>query len=238
MRKKDKAVNLVFYIFAVIGIIFVIAGIVSLVKSVQFKKTAVNVDAVISDIEAYRDSDGDMNHRVFINYSYNGKQYEGISLGEYSSSMYEGKEIAILLDPKNPVKVATNSGIIFMCAMFIGMGSIFALVGIIPLIVMARKKVQKKKLLENGQYIYAVVESIQLNTGYSVNGRHPYVIYCTYKDEYKDIIYRFKSENIWTNPEYVIQPGSEIRVYVNGTDYSRYHVDTDRILDGRIMDYT
>lgn len=93
------------------------------------------MDAVISGIEAYRDSDGDKSCESSI-----------------------------------------NSGIIFMCVMFIGMGSIFALVVIIPLIVMARKS--------------------------------------------------------------VIQPGSEIRVYINGTDYSRYHVDTDCILDGRIVDYT
>lgn len=238
MKNKDRAFNLVFYIFAVFGMIFVVIGILMLISNIRFTKDAVEVNAVIAQIESYRDSDGDINHRVFVNYSYGGKTYEGIRLGEYDSNMYEGKEIKLLLNPVNPQKISTRFGMIFGSSMFIGMGAIFALVGIIPLIVMARKKVQKKKLLAQGSYIYATVEDIQLNTGYSVNGRHPYVIYCTYRDEYKDIIYRFKSDNIWTNPGHIIEPGSEIRVYVDGTDYSKYHVDAESILDKRIVDYT
>lgn len=238
MKKKDKAFNIVFYIFAFIGIIFVIVGIVSLISAVRFKKNAVEVTGVISEIEAYKDSDGDTNHKVFVDYDYNGRAYEGIRLYEYSSSMYEGKEIDLMLDPENPAKIATDFGKILGGIMFIGMGAIFSLVGIIPIVFITRRKIRKGKLLTGGRFIYAIVEHIELNTGYSVNGCHPYVIYCTYRDDYKDIVYRFKSENIWTNPEHVIKPGSEIRVYVDGTDFSRYHVDAESILDGKIVDYT
>lgn len=238
MKRKDRVFNLVFYIFAVFGIIFMMIGIAVLISNIQFKKNAVEVTAVIAQIESYRDSDNDINHRVFVNYSYDGTDYDGIRLGEYDSSMYEGKEIKLLLDPVNPQKVSTRFGMIFAGSMCIGMGAVFVLVGIIPLLVMARKKLQKKKLLAQGSYIFAIVEDIQMNTSYSMNGRHPYVIYCTYRDEYKDIIYRFRSDNIWTNPGHVIEPGSEIRVYVNGMDYSKYHVDVESILDKKIVDYT
>lgn len=238
MKKKDKALNIVFYIFAFIGIIFVIAGIVSLMSAEHFKKNAVEVTGVISGIEAYKDSDGDTSHRVYVDYDYGGKIYEGVRLYEYSSSMYEGQKIDLMLDPENPVKIATDFGKILVGIMFIGMGAIFALVGIIPILIMTRRKKQKTKLLAGGRLIYATVESIALNTGYSVNGCHPYVIYCTYRDDYKDVVYRFRSENIWTNPEHVIKPGSEIRVYVDGADFSRYYVDAESILDGKIIDYT
>ena len=103
---------------------------------------------------------------------------------------------------------------------------------------MGRKSSKRKKLIDAGHSIYATVDSIDINTSYSVNGRHPFVIYCSYKDEYKDVIYRFKSDNLWTDPSQVIEPGSEIRIYVDGTDFSKYHVDTESLLAGKIIDYT
>ena len=236
--KRNKTVNLVFGIFAVIGSIFVIAGIIWLVSGLQFRKSAVEVTAVISEIDSYRDSDGDINHNVYVNYSYDGNTYNNMRLSEYSSSMYEGKEISLLVDPENPRKIGTVLGKIIGGVMFAGIGSIFALVGICPIIAMSRKKARKKKLIAAGRSIFGTVDNIACNTSYSVNGRHPFVVYCSYKDEYKDLIYRFKSDNLWTDPSQIIQSGSEIRIYVDGTDFSKYHVDTESLLEGRIIDYT
>ncbi len=238
MRKKERVVDFVFGIFAVVGMIFVITGIIWMISGIRFRENAAEVMAVITEIDTYRDSDGDINHRVYVNYSYGGKTYNDIPLGEYSSGMYEGKEIELLVDPQRPGRVSTAFGNIFGSSMFIGMGAIFAAVGICPIILRIRKGAQKKKLISAGRSIFATVDSIDINSSYSVNGCHPFVIYCSYKDEYKDIIYRFKSENLWTDPSRVIQPGSEIRIYVDGTDFSRYHVDTESLLEGKIVDYT
>lgn len=118
------------------------------------------------------------------------------------------------------------------------MGVVFAVAGVFSLIGTSRKSLTKKKLTASGQYIYATVESIEYNKSFSVNGKHPFVVYCTYRDDYKDVIYRFKSDNIWTNSEYVIQPGNEIKVFVDRQNYKNYHVDVESILQGKIVDYT
>ncbi len=97
---------------------------------------------------------------------------------------------------------------------------------------------RKKKILSSGKRLSAIVEQIAVNTRFVMNGRNPYQIYCYYRDEYKDVIYRFKSEDVWINPNVVLQPGDTIDVYVDGEDYSRYHVDAESILDKRIKDYT
>lgn len=238
MKNKNAIVNIVFWIFAVIGIIFFIVGIIWLVSGSRFKQNAVEVSAVIQEIKSYRDSDGDIRHSVYVNYSYNGQYYEAVNLSEYSSSMYVGKEITIMIDPDNPGKNMTNLGLYLGPAIFVGIGVIFACVGIFPLAGIGRKAAMRKKLIASGQYIYATVESIQCNEGYNLNGQHPFNVYCIYKDEYKDIVYRFKSDNIWTNPEYVIQPGSEIKVFVDRQNYKNYHVDVEGILQGKIADYT
>ena len=91
--KKNKTEYFVFGIFALVGTIFVIAGIFWMISGIRFRENAAEVMAVISEIDTYRDSDGDTNHKVYVNYSYDGNTYNDIPLGEYSSGMYEGKEI-------------------------------------------------------------------------------------------------------------------------------------------------
>ncbi len=238
MKDKNKAVSIVFCIFVIVGTLLVGIGIILLLSGGRFRQRAVEVDAVINEIQSYRDSDGDYCHRVYVNYTYGGKEYENIYLSEYSSNMYEGKEITLLVDPDDPAKISTGFVTIFVGAMFAGMGVIFGLIGMIPLIVMKRKNSIKKKIVAAGNFLWGKVEHIDYNTSYSVNGQHPYVVYCTYKDEHKDIVYRFKSENIWTNLEYVLPPGSAVRIYVDKENYSRYYVDIESVLQGKIIDYT
>lgn len=238
MKDKGRFVNIIFIVFAAVGLIFMAVGILQVFAGSRFRQRAVEVRAVISSIERYRDSDGDISHRVYVSYSYGGNRYEDVRLGEYSSGMREGGEIELMIDPDNPENARTGFGIVFLPAVFGGMGLIFACVGLIPLVMMGKKAAATKKLIQAGSYIYAVVESINYNTGYTVNGQHPYVVYCTYRDDYRDITYRFKSDNIWTNPQSVITPGSEIKIFVDGQNYEKYHVDIEGALQGKIVDYT
>lgn len=238
MKDKNIVVKVVVGLFAIFGFVFIIVGIFWAVSTDSFMKNAVEVSAVISEIESYRGSDGDTSHRVYVDYFYDGQEYRDVRLNEYSSGMYEGKEIQLMLDPNNPRKLMSNIGLYIGPIVFIGMGVVFAVAGVFSLIGISRKSLKKRKLTASGQYIYATVESIEYNESISMNGKHPFVVYCTYRDDYKDVIYRFKSDNIWTNPEYVIQPGNEIKVFVDRQNYKNYHVDVESILQGKIVDYT
>lgn len=235
--KTNKVPLIIMSIFAVVGLGMLIGGSALLMNGLKFKQTADKVYATISNIESYRDFDGDLQHQVIVSYIVNGKLYS-VSLHEYSSSMYEGKEILILYDPEDPAYIMTTTGMYIAPAILLIMGVIFFLAGTIPTIVMIKNNVNDKKLLTSGRVLHATVEEITLNTSYSVNDRHPYILYCTYRDDYLDRTYRFKSDNLWTNPESVLAPGSYIDVYVNPDDYSRYHVDVEAAVSGRIIDFT
>ncbi len=82
MKDKNKAVSIVFCIFAIVGTLLVGIGIILLLSGGRFRQRAVEVDAVINEIQSYRDSDGDYCHRVYVNYTYGGKEYENIYLSE------------------------------------------------------------------------------------------------------------------------------------------------------------
>lgn len=132
----------------------------------------------------------------------------------------------------------TGFGIYLVLFLVGGIGILFFCIGVIPLIIFHRKKVRKEHLLANGRILHATVERIDIDTSLTVNGQSPYVIYCTWKDEYADVLYRFKSEYLWTDPGYVFEEGSEITVYVDGNDYSRYYVEAERLLSQKVVDFT
>lgn len=236
--KKFNFINIFFGIFAIVGIGLFIGGFAWLSKGMEFKQNAVEVTAEIVDIETYRDSDGERQHRPYITYSFNGTTYADRPLNSYSSDMYIGQEITILCNPDEPGRAMTNMSIYLGSGIQLGMGLIFALVGIAPIVTSIVKSARQKKIIQNGQVLQATVDNIVWNTSYSVNGRHPFVIYCTYKDEYRDISYRFKSNNLWSDPSPIFPIGSYIDVYVNPKDYSQYHVNAEKTLDAKIIDYT
>lgn len=236
-KTEDFVFKLIVGIFSAVGIIILLIGIIILVLGMKFKSSAVEITAEISAIKAYT-SGGETHHNVYVDYTYDGKTYKNVSLGSYSSSMYEGKEIKILCDPEDPVHISSVNGTVIAGIIMVSVSIIFLSISLGFLIGMVRKSVRRKRVLSSGKRLEATVEKIDLNTGYSVNGQHPYLIYCTYKDDYKDIIYRFKSDNIWTDPELVIQPGDTIMVYVDEKNYKYHYVDTESIFEGKVVDYT
>lgn len=216
-----------------------VAGILIFSSGQRFRDRAQEVTAVISEIDSYREySRRKSRHDVFVTYTYGGRLYENVELNYYSSDMYEGKEITILCDPDAPGNIQAAGGMALFYFTFVGMGCIYIIVGGIPVIFAVRGSSRKKKLLQSGRKLYATVEKIDMNYSYSVNKRHPYVVYCTYRDDYKDTLYRFKSGNLWTDPSLALRPGDMVPVYVEEKNFRRYYVDVESCLEGRIVDYT
>ena len=90
-----KVENVGFVIFAIIGAIIIVAGAYFMKSFNDFKKTAVETSAVITNIERHRDSDGDINYTPIVRFEVNGQTYGG-DLGYYTSGMQTGQKIDIL----------------------------------------------------------------------------------------------------------------------------------------------
>ncbi|MBR3824066.1 MAG: DUF3592 domain-containing protein [Lachnospiraceae bacterium] len=236
--KKKNFYPILFGIFGIVGVILIVSSILVFAAGKKFDETAVEITGTISYIDSYWDSDGDRHYQVYVDYDFQGHEFTDIRLGTYTSSMYEGKEITLKVDPENPGKVKTPHSYMIAGIILAVLGVIFALIGIISAVIGIKKSAKKKELLQQGRYICAVVERVDMNYNYYVNGRHPYVIYCNYQDEYSGVLYRFKSDNMWTDPYPFLQQGSNVRVYVDGQDYSKYYVDVEGSLQGKVVDYT
>lgn len=238
MKNKNRTLYIFYVVFTLVGGGMLVGGWIFLQHTLRFHKTAVEITATIRSIERYTDSDGDVHHRVYIDYDFNGVHYGDARLGEYNSSMYEGKQLSLLVDPNDPLNVQGKSSGYVVAIILLVMGVVFTAIGLVPAVISVVKKDTGKRLMQEGRHLQCVVEGIEFNSGLSVNGRNPYVIICTYQDVYKDVTYRFKSDNLWTNPALVFQPGDFIDVYVQDDDYSKYHVDAESRLEAKIVDYT
>lgn len=236
--KKKMIPTICFLIFAVVGIAVISGAVWAFVSGMQFRKSAVSVTGKIEDIMTYYDDDGDAHHEVFVTYTFEGQTYEGIRLNEYSGNMYVGGSIALLCDPENPGKVETKSKFYFVVITLAIMGIVSFCAGTIPLCFSIKKNLQNKRLLAKGRILHATVESISMDTNFTINGQNPYVIYCTWKNEQTGCLVRFKSERLWTDPSGVFDRGSEINVYVDENTLSKYYVDVERMLSERVVDFT
>lgn len=235
--QKNKALNLLNTIFLLIGIAVMAVGIFILIHMIKFAGNADEVEAIITDIQTYRGYDDETEHDVFVKYVYEGFEHE-VELDSYSSSMYVGKTITILVNREEPREVMVKGLDYLFTLIPIGIGLVFALVGGVPMIVGRRKGRKQQLLKENGRRIQATIDDITVNYHFSVNGRHPYQILCSYKDEYTAQVYCFKSGNIWKDPYLVCDVGSLIDVWIKQDNYDKYFVDVDALAEKRIMDYT
>lgn len=235
MKENDKNRGSIAFnaIFIIVGIGLIAMAAFICFKSSSFKRKAVEVPATISRIESYTTTRSSKHgrrtkthHNVYVTYEFNGMTYENIPLGSYSSDMYEGAVVTILCDPDNPVDIDNKRMLYFPVILLSIMGVLFGAGGIIPMAISIKKKKKKENLMRNGRTVYAIVNDVSENPSYSVNGRHPYKIKCTYTDESGFRKYEFVSGNIWDdNPELDFPVGSSIRVYVDVNDYSKYYVD-------------
>lgn len=229
MKKNNTIIYIILGIFAILGIYSMIMGVSKLVSGGVSKANTEQITAEISTISQQTNSEGDISYFVLVDYKYDGVEYKDVSLGVYTATMAEGKLIDILVNPKDPTDIKITSQDTIDAVGGIFMGVIFALVGIVPLIFMYKGKQRIKNLIETGYYIYAVVDRVEKNYGYSRNRQHPYMAYCTHEDEDTGKKYKFQSPPMWKNPDPVIQVGTRLKVYVERNNYANYYVDVDSL---------
>lgn len=228
-----NTVRIVGTVFAVLSVVFLLIGIIAFVATTKAENSGDEIEATVTRIEEYSDSDGDRNYRVFVSYTYNGTLYEDVRLDFYDSSTYEGNTITLVVDPKNPTKVLKKGEAIFFLLIFGFFFLVFGSIGFTILGVTASGEGKKKRLMENGRLVHAVVEGIELNTFITVNGMNPYNVFCGYVDPATGEKIEFKSNNLYFNPNEFYELGSYIDVYVDQDNYKKYYVDVrNKALEG------
>lgn len=87
--------------FSLIGIVFIFIGIKLYRNITKFLETAESTTGEITNITSRMQSDGDIDHDVYVEFSVGGEIYSG-KLYQYDSSMFVGKKINIFYNPDDP----------------------------------------------------------------------------------------------------------------------------------------
>lgn len=216
MNNRQKSGSSIVFVI-IFALVFIGVGIYLSVREFEFINGGAKTQATIVDIEAYYDSDGDLNHRVYVTYTVDGTVYNE-RLDTYTSSMRVGDTVPIRYMPDNPSNIAYAKFNFLFPVIFILCGVLVLVLSIIPTISDAKNNKKLKLLKESGRRITAIVEDVQL-TGVTVMGRRQTKIVC--HDEQGKI---YKKKFLAANTEN-ISVGGEISVYVDYENPENYAID-------------
>lgn len=138
MSKNKKSVYLCLSIFLVLGIFSIVMGVKNWIESKNSISDLIETQAVISDIETYKDKHNERHFRVLVDYSVGSFEYKDVELGVYMSNMDIGKKIDILVNPQDPMNIKMTSQDSINTVAGIIMGIIFILFSGIPLILIRK----------------------------------------------------------------------------------------------------
>ena len=143
--EKGKMKASVNWIFAIIGVALIMAGIICLAKSENFKKNAVETEATITEIELYEDSDGDTKYNVLVKFYAGDAEVQG-SLGYHVSGMKRGQTVKIFYSPDDPHDFKSASEGIWIFVVLIVLGVPFLLFGFSPAIMKRIKAIKNRRV--------------------------------------------------------------------------------------------
>ena len=115
---NDKMVR----IMKIIPVIFIVVGVMLCIDGIANMGKGVEVTATIADIRTESGTPGDSDsddHKVYLNYTYEGEEYKDVYYRVYSDFMYVGKKIKIKIDENDPTKIYYSSDNITMGLFFI-----------------------------------------------------------------------------------------------------------------------
>ena len=113
-------------------------------------------------------------------------------------------------------------------SVFIAMGALFLLLGLGFLAHDLLRRYRLRQAYNSGNYVDARIVSVEKVRNVRVNGRHPFVIECSYTDAYGKE-HRYTSRYLYSRPQADLI-GKTIPVYVDRMNESIGFVDVDSIL--------
>lgn len=214
-------------IFGVLGVIFIIVAVLLASHSGRIARTYIKTTAEITGFDiSRRNTDDRYSRRTAIKYEVEGQSLEQL-LNEYSSSMYEGKIITVLVNPEDYYDVRTSTLLYLPAIIFGVVAAPFLVVAIILIVVIVSRGKRFSRIYEEGKRITAEVTGGKINRNYSVNNRHPWRLECRYEDTFTGEEHVFMSGNVWFDPNQYL--GRPISVYILDGNYSNYYIDVDSL---------
>ena len=214
------------------GILFVAClgilayGISYYVKCWQFKNSAVLINSIISEISPGTEPEDEFRSFVYVSYPFNGKMNYNVPLRYYHIFMRVGQYMEIYCLPGEDGVIVAKSALFVIPVFLIIVGLITSSIfGHIFIWSVYKVVVYDLLLTSRGKTLIATIDKIHRRDKYAVIGSMVYRVYCSYKDEATDKVYKFRSDDIWYNPSFCYEVGGPVEVRVMKKNYRHYLVN-------------
>lgn len=215
MKNIRKIISCLFIVL--FGVLFFVVGIFASKQSAEFKRDGIETQAEIVRIE-YGDDE-----TVYVQYTVGDNEYIN-ELDFYSFTMKEGDIVNILYLPNNPNRITNLSTLKVPQTIFWVMGGIVVGLGVLLIVLDAKKKIQLKILKERGYLVTAVIKRFDINKYSRVWGEHPAIIEC------EDSVGNIYKKKFLCFRKASINVGDTITVYVDRQNEKKYVIDIDEYL--------
>ena len=118
------------------------------------------------------------------------------------------------------------------CLVFVGVGGVFFLIGLLCLRSCRKKQRRMQKLLEEGRYLWGEIVECAPNLQISVNGRHPTIATARYLAP-DGTEHLFQSRNLYHwRPENGGLLHQQVKIYIEDGNMDNYYVAVEELLPG------
>lgn len=222
--------NIFYFLSALIlliGIPFAIVSVFVLKDTINLLSNSHKTIGKIIGIEEERRRNGGYMYSPVIKYkSVTGDEYVYRSTTKTGYTSYKiGQQIELIYDKSNPQNARVNSFLdIWFLTIIMGVGGWASTIGGIVLLLVTLKKKRLEEYLKNhGQKI--LTDFVNVGRGIvEINGESGYVINCQWVNPQDNVIYTFKSDDIWFDPANYVKD-KKIEVLIDPKDPKKYYVD-------------
>jgi hypothetical protein len=234
-----KTLTIIKYVFALIGAGMLIGAGFGLANTRSFLAHASRAEGTVialqprypnntsSSNSTLNSSSTSITFAPMVRFSHDGQVIDfTASTASNPPSYHIGETVPVLYLPSAPFKAKIDSFFSLWGGPLIvgGLGAIFLLIGGLMILLPRLRAQEDDRLMHEGMSVDADLQSVDLNTGVTVNGRSPFRITAQWQDPSTSRMYVFVSRNIWFDPSKYIT-GQNIKVFIARGNPKRYYVD-------------
>jgi hypothetical protein len=220
-----KTLAILKYGFALIGAGLLAGGLYWAQNVRAFIAGAARAEGtVIELVSSY--SSGSTTWRPVVRFAAEGKTVEFVSSSSSNPPSYsKGEKVTVLYSPGAPHDAKIEGFFSLWLGPIIlgGIGSVFFAIGGAMIVVTRSRAALAQRLRSQGMTVQAKFQGVELNTGLTVNGAHPYRLVAQWQGPTGEI-HVFRSEDLWYDPSDHVKRET-LTVYIDPADPRKHYVD-------------
>lgn len=215
-------------IFGSVGLLFAGLGGWFYVSDQQMAKNASRTSGTVIALDRRRGSEGGSTYAPVVEWTdREGTRHEFTSSTSSNPAAFDrGESVTVMYDPAKPGQAKIDSfGQRFLLPLiFVGMGSVFAIIGGVMVFLFLRRKKTIARLKSSGIRIEADFTSCDIDRSVKLNNRSPFRVYAQAKHPATGQLASFKSDPIWLNLTKELE-GQTVPVLLDPNAPKQHYVD-------------